>query len=122
MPSSSFVFTGHPAYLEAAARQLGQPDQARAAGRLVALSSLANLCAQASRARPTDAAAILAKASEFRDQIAIALKAANAMLADVEFATLLALEPPTTAGEVAPDDEADETEAGPAPELPGGSL
>lgn len=80
---SMFVFPGPPAYLEAAAAQFDRPESARAAGRLVALTALANLCAQASQADPAHVAAILAKAAEFRDQIAIALRAAEAMLADV---------------------------------------
>ena len=80
---SSFVFPGHPAYVAAAAVQIERPEAARDAGRLGALTSLANLCAQASRAEPGAVAGILAKAAEFRDQLAIALRAADAMLADV---------------------------------------
>ena len=87
LPSTPFVFPGQTAYLEAAAEKLGQPGLARAAGRLVALSALANLCAQASRANPADVVPILAKAGEFRDQLAIALEAADAMLAEVESST-----------------------------------
>jgi len=83
---SSFVFPGHPAYLEAAANQLGRPESARAAGRLVAVTALANLCAQAGRADPAHVDAILAKGVEFRDQLATALRAADAMLADVQAA------------------------------------
>ena len=90
MPSTPFVFPGQTAYLEAAADKLGQPELARGAGRLVALTALANLCAQASRANPADVAPILAKAGEFRDQLAIALEAADAMLTEVESTTLLA--------------------------------
>ena len=81
---------GQTAYLEAAADKLGQPELARRAGRLVALTALANLCAQASRANPADVAPILAKAGEFRDQLAIALEAADAMLTEVESTTTLA--------------------------------
>ncbi len=88
MPSS-FVFSGHPAYLEAAAQQLDRPKAARGAGRLVALTALANLCAQASRADSTAGAAILLKAGEFRDQLAVALRAADAMLADVAAARVV---------------------------------
>ena len=86
MSLSSFVFPGHPAYLEAAANQLGRPESARAAGRLVAVTALANLCAQAGRADPAHVDAILAKGVEFRDQLATALRAADAMLADVQAA------------------------------------
>ena len=83
MSVSSFVFPGYPAYLEAAAGQIARPESARGAGRLVALTALANLCAQASRAEPSHRDAILLKACEFRDQLAVALRAADAMLADV---------------------------------------
>ena len=103
MPSTPFVFPGQTGYLEAAADKLGQPDLARAAGRLVALTSLANLCAQASRANPADVAPILAKASEFRDQLAVALAAADAMLADVELGALIASETPPTEPSTASD-------------------
>ena len=91
---SPFVFPGQTGYLEAAADQLGQPELARAAGHLLAVTALANLCAQATRANPADVAPILAKAGEFRDQLAIALEAADAMLADVELNALIASETP----------------------------
>lgn len=97
MPSS-FVFTGHPAYLEAAAQDYGRPDLARAAGRLAALTAAANLCAQASRAEPVAVAPILAQAGEHRDQLAIALAATDAMIADVESATWF--DPESTPAEV----------------------
>ena len=92
MPSS-FVFSGHTAYLEAAAEDLGRPGFARAASRQVALTALANLCAQASQAVPADVPSILARASEFRDQLAIAVRAADAMIADVETAAWFTPEP-----------------------------
>ncbi len=85
---SSFVFPGYPAYLEAAANQFGRPESARAAGRLLAVTALANLCAQASRADLAHVGAILAKGVEFRDQLAIALQAADAMLDDVKAARI----------------------------------
>ena len=81
---SSFIFSGHPAYLELAAAGLGHPGSAAAAGRIVPLTALANLCAQASLVADPDASIILAKAAEFRDQLAVALRAAELMLADVE--------------------------------------
>ncbi len=93
MPSS-FVFPGYPAYLEAAANQFGRPESARAAGRLLALTALANLCAQASRADLAHVDAILAKGVEFRDQLAIALQAADAMLDDVKAARIAPEDPP----------------------------
>jgi len=91
---SSFVFPGYPAYLEAAANQFGRPESARAAGRLLALTALANLCAQASRADLAHVDAILAKGVEFRDQLAIALQAADAMLDDVKAARIAPEDPP----------------------------
>lgn len=97
MSSSSFVFPGYPSYLRAAAEQLDRPEAARGAGRLVALTALANLCAQASRAEPARVDAILLKAIEFRDQLAVALRAANAMLADLD-AAHAALDAPDPAG------------------------
>ena len=84
MSSSWFVFPGHPSYVATAAEQLDRPAAAPGAGRLVALTALANLCAQASRAEPAQVDAILSKAIEFRDQLAVAHRAATAMLADVE--------------------------------------
>lgn len=83
---SSYVFPGHPAFLESAAAELGHPDSARPAGRIVPLTALANLCAQASHAAPAHARGILTKAAEFRDHLAVALRAAELMLADVEAA------------------------------------
>ena len=111
---SSFVFSGQTAYLATAADQLGQPELARGAGRLVALTALANLCAQASRAKPADAALILANAVEFRDQLAIALQAADAMLLDVGSAVRLAAESVRKAA-VSPDPELPVPPVGPPP-------
>lgn len=100
----SYVFPGYPAFLEAAAAQLGHPESADPARRIAPLAALANLCAQASRSRPEHVDGILAKAVEFRDQLATALRAAEMMLASVE------------AG-LAPEPDPSEVEA--ARELPG---
>jgi hypothetical protein len=81
---SSYVFPGYPTFLEAAAAELGHPESADPARRIAPLTALANLCAQASRAEPAHVAGILAKAVEFRDQLATALRAAELMLASVE--------------------------------------
>jgi hypothetical protein len=83
---SSYVFPGYPAFLESAAAELGLPESAAPAGRIVPLTDLANLCAQASHGDPTHVRGILAKAAEFRDRLAVALRAAALMLADVEAA------------------------------------
>lgn len=80
----SYVFPGYPAFLESAAAELGRPELAAPAGRIVPLTALANLCAQAALAPESHAPGILAGAAEFRDQIAIALQAAEQMLAEVE--------------------------------------
>ena len=81
---SSYVFPGFPPFLATAALELGLPDSADSARRISSLTGLANLCAQASRADLEHVEGILAKAAEFRDEIAIALRAAELMLADVE--------------------------------------
>jgi len=81
---SSYVFPGYPVFLEAAANEIGRPESAALARRIAPLAALANLCAQAALGDPAHAEGILAKAAEFRDQLAIALRAAELMLADVE--------------------------------------
>jgi hypothetical protein len=81
---SAYVFPGYPIFLELAAEELGHPESAGPASRIVALTALANLCAQAAHGNPAHVEAILAKAAEFRDQLATALRAAELMLADVE--------------------------------------
>ncbi len=82
-PLSSFIFPGYPAYLELAAAELGLPGLASPAGRIVPLTALSNLCAQASLVSEPEASVILDKAAEFRDQLAVALRAAELMLVDV---------------------------------------
>jgi hypothetical protein len=98
---SSYVFPGYPAFLESAASELGLPGSARAAGRIVPLTALANLCAQAAHGTPAHAPGILARAAEFRDQIAVALWAAELMLAEVEAAR--GLSPSEDRGEPEPE-------------------
>jgi hypothetical protein len=78
------VFPGYPSFLEAAAIELGLPRSSGPARRIRALTDLANLCAQASSGDLAHVDGILAKATEFRDHLAIALRAADLMLADVE--------------------------------------
>ena len=81
---SSYVFSGYPAFLESAAAGLGRPELAAPARRIEPLTALANLCAQAAHGDLVHVEGILAKAAEFRDQLAIAFRAAELMLADVE--------------------------------------
>ncbi len=79
-----YVFPGYPAFLESAEAELGLPGSAIPARRISAVAALANLCAQAALADPGHVAGILAKAADFRDQLATALRAAELMIADVE--------------------------------------
>jgi hypothetical protein len=79
-----YVFPGYPAFLESAAAELGRPESAWPARRIMQLTALANLCAQAADGDPAHVEGILAKAAEFRDQLATALRAAELMLLDVE--------------------------------------
>jgi hypothetical protein len=80
----AYIFSGFPSFLEAAATELGLPNSAGPARRITALTDLANLCAQAAHGDPSNVEAILVKASGFRDQIAVALRASELMLAEVE--------------------------------------
>lgn len=88
-----YSFPGYTAFVEDAARQIGQPGAAAAARKITPLSALANLCAQAGAADPADVPGIMAKAAEFRDQLQTAFLAAELMLADVERALGLKEEP-----------------------------
>ena len=81
---SSYVYRGFPIFLESAAAELGLSGSAGAAGRILPLTALSNLCAQAAHGEPAHARDILARAAEFRDHLAVALRAAELMLADVE--------------------------------------
>jgi hypothetical protein len=81
---SSYIFPGYPIFLESAAAELGHPESAASASRIVPLTALSNLCAQAAHGDLAHVRGILAKAAEFRDQLAVALRAAELMLADVE--------------------------------------
>jgi hypothetical protein len=95
-----YVFHGYPAFLESAAAELGRPESAGPARRIASLTALANLCAQAAEGDLANVEGILAKAAEFRDQIATALRAADLMLADVE-----AGRRPASISEVEPETE-----------------
>jgi hypothetical protein len=81
---SDYVFPGFPTFLESAANELNLSRSVGPARRIVALTDLANLCSQASLADRSHVEGILAKAVDFRDQLAIALRAAELMLAEVE--------------------------------------
>ena len=81
---SPYVFPGYPSFLESAAAELGRPESASLASRIAPLTALANLCAQAAHGDGAHVEGILAKATEFRDQLAVALLACELMLADVQ--------------------------------------
>jgi hypothetical protein len=81
---SSYVFPGYPRFLAEAASELGLPDAVGPARRIAPLAAMANLCAQAAHGDPAHAESILARAAEFRDQLATAHRAAQLMLDDVE--------------------------------------
>lgn len=76
-------FPGYPAYLELASKQLGHPEAAGPATRISTLAAMANLCAQAILAAAGQDRLILAKATEFRDQLWVAATAADLMLDDL---------------------------------------
>lgn len=79
----SYIFPGFPCFVDKAAEELGLSRSAGPAGRIRPLTDLANLCAQAAQGERSHVEAILARASEFRDHLATALRAAELMLADV---------------------------------------
>ena len=81
---SPYVFPGYPRFLESAAAELGRPESAAPASRIAPLTALANLCAQAAHGDGAHVVGILARATEFRDQLAVALRAADLMLVDVK--------------------------------------
>jgi hypothetical protein len=76
-------FPGYPTFLEAAAQELGLPAAADPARRVSTVSALANLCAQAAIAEVGAVAGILAKAEEFCDQLRVAARAGELMLASI---------------------------------------
>lgn len=73
-------FTGYPEYLEMVSKTIGHPEAAGPARRLTALGDVANLCAQASLADPTNAKDIMSKAEAFRDQLHVAYLASSKMI------------------------------------------
>lgn len=83
---STYQFPGLPAFLRAAAAQLGHPGAVGSARPLAALAALANLCAQAVEAEARHVPAILAQAERFRDQARLACRAAELMLDEVRAA------------------------------------
>jgi hypothetical protein len=78
------IFPGYPAYLETAADRLGCPAAPGPAGRIVPVTALANLCAQATASDPVQVDAIRGPAHALYDQLRVASLAARLMLADLE--------------------------------------
>ena len=78
-----YPFPGSPRFLEIAARKIGKPEAARPSLKNPALSALANLCAQAADTDDDHVVDIIQKASESRDELQVALIAADLMIADV---------------------------------------
>jgi hypothetical protein len=83
------TFSGFPAFLERAAKELGLDTSHARATPPTALAAMANLCAQASTASPAHAPAILKEAASFRDRLLVAARAAELMLDEVERASML---------------------------------
>lgn len=78
-----YTFAGFAPFLFEAARRAGHPEAEGPARKIIPLTALANLCAQAGQAAPAHAPAILAKAGEYRDQLHAAATAADLILDDV---------------------------------------
>jgi hypothetical protein len=83
IPVAKHPFPGYPAFLDAAAAEIGHPEVAAPARRIAALSALANLCGQAADAEAEHVPGILDEAGRFRDQLHAAWLAAEAMIADI---------------------------------------
>ena len=74
---------GHPAFLDAAASEIGRAEAALAARRDATLAAVANLCAQAAEVDARHVAGILAEAEALADRLRVSLLAADMMLAHV---------------------------------------
>jgi hypothetical protein len=107
-------FPGFPAFLARAAAEIGRPEAADPARRITTLAAVANLCAQAADAELAHVPAILAKATEFCDQLQAAWRAAELMIADLRAGRGLDPRP-----EEQPLDRADEPAETPSPPLVG---
>lgn len=77
---SKYYFPGFPAFFKGAAEFNHLPELVGRAQRCPTIAAMANLCAQAVEADAKDVAEILAKASDFLDQLAVAHEAAKLML------------------------------------------
>lgn len=75
-----YHFSGFPAFLDAAAAEIGRPEAAGPARRNATLAAVSTLCAQAAEAERHHVAGILAKAQEIGDQLEVAHRASQLML------------------------------------------
>ncbi|MDB5350778.1 MAG: hypothetical protein JWN86_2025 [Planctomycetota bacterium] len=78
-----YQFPGYPAFLDAAAAEIGHPEAAGPARRDATLAAIATLCGQATEAEPRHVAGILARARELGHQLQAAHRAAELMVAEV---------------------------------------
>lgn len=94
-----YQFPGYPAFLEAAAAEIGRPESAGPARTATTLAAMASLCAQAAEADAGHVAGILAEAEALGDQLRAAQRASELMLAHVRSgriatATVVSSDPP----------------------------
>ncbi len=82
-------FAGFPAFLERAAGELGLGTSHARATPPAELAEMANLCAQASTAKPEHVSAILKEAAKFRDRLLVAARAAELILEEVARTSML---------------------------------
>ena len=89
-----YQFRGHPAFLDAAAAEIGRPEAAGPARRDATLAAIAALCGQAADAEDRHVAAILDRARELSDQLRIAHRASELMTAEVRDGRSATMNPP----------------------------
>ena len=78
-----YQFPGFPAFLDAAAAEIGHPEVSIPARRDTTLAAIATLCSQAADAEYRHMAEILVKAQELVDQLQATHRAAELMVAEV---------------------------------------
>ena len=78
-----YQFPGFPAFLDAAAAEIGHPEVSIPARRDTTLAAIGTLCSQAADAEYRHVAEILAKAQELTNQLQATHRAAERMVADV---------------------------------------
>ena len=89
-----YHFPGHPAFLDAAAAEIGRPESASAARRDATLHAVATLCAQAAEGEARHVPGILAEAHKLVDRLRASLRAAELMLDHVRDGRLIAPQAP----------------------------